>query len=93
MQAYWVTFTDGTEVCCEGQSAYDAKCIAEHFTKKTVAGGKYKDFSVKTLPYPASPVVWQFEHPTGGGKCPTFCYTPRKCAGLTSCPANRSCDD
>ena len=50
MQGYWITFTDGTSGYCEGNSAYDAKGIAEHLTGKTVIGGKYEDFSVEILP-------------------------------------------
>ena len=92
MQAYWLTFTDGSQACCEGQSAYDAKVIAEKFTGKTVAGGKYDNIEAKTLPYPASPVIWAFEHPVGG-KTPTFCYTPKECAGNSSCRKNRACTD
>jgi colicin import membrane protein len=27
------------------------------------------------LPYPANPIIWQFEHPING-KCPPFCHSP-----------------
>lgn len=66
MKSWWVTFTDGTQVCCDGESAYDAKRIAEHFTKKKVAGGEDKDFDVKELPYPSSKAAWRYEHPIHG---------------------------
>jgi hypothetical protein len=92
MTNYWLTFTDGTEGCCQGQSEYDAKVIAEKFTGKKVAGGEFKDIAAKVLPYPAAPVIWQFDHPVSG-KCPPFCWQPRQCAGRTSCPRPRACDD
>lgn len=92
MQTYWLTFTDGTESCCQGQGEYDAKIIAEHFTGKTVAGGKYKDIAAKPLPYPATPVIWKHNHPVHG-ECPSFCHAPKQCAGRTACPQSRSCCD
>ena len=92
MNTYWLTFTDGTSGCCQGLSEYHAKKIAEKFTGKVVAGGEFKDIAAKRLPYPASPVIWQFDCPVNG-KCPPFCYTPAECAGRTSCPKRRACDD
>lgn len=92
MNSYWITFTDGTEGCCSGENESDAKRIAEHLTGKTVSGGKYKDFAAKVLPYPALPIIWQYSHPVVG-KCPTFCYTPRECAGKTSCPKRPACSE
>lgn len=92
MTPYWLTFTDGSTGCCEGQNEYDAKVIAEKLTGKTVGGGKFKDISAQRLPYPASPMIWQHDHPVHG-KCPAFCYQPTKCAGRGSCPRSRACDD
>lgn len=92
MKSFWLTFTDGSEACCEGQNEYDAKIIAEKFTGKTVAGGKYRDIAAKELPYPATPVIWQFDHPVNG-KCPTFCFRPKQCAGSSSCPRDRACTE
>jgi hypothetical protein len=92
MQAYWLTFTDGSEGCCEGENEYDAKVIAEKFTGKAVVGGKFRDFAVKTLPYPARPVIWQHDHPCNG-KCPAFCHQPKQCAGKTACPRPHACDN
>lgn len=89
MQSYWLTFTDGSKACCQGQNPYDAKIIAEKFTGKTVAGDKFRP-DAKPLPYPASPVIWQFDHPVNG-KTPDFCCQPNRCAGLISCPLRRSC--
>lgn len=90
MRGYWLTFTDGSNGYCQGVSEYDAKIIAEHLTGKTVAGGAYKDIAAKPLPYPATPVIWQLDHPVNG-KCPAFCFRPKECAGATSCPQNYSC--
>lgn len=95
MRAYWVTFTDGTAGCCDGQSAYDAAQIAEHFTKKKVddGGNKYEPKGVKPLPYPANPIIWQFLHPIDGRACPPFCHDPKNCAGRSSCPKNYACSE
>ncbi|HQR98125.1 MULTISPECIES: hypothetical protein [unclassified Polaromonas] len=92
MQTFWITFTDGSQACSQGQSEYDAKAIAEKLTGKTVGGGKYQNFDMKPLPYPAEPVVWRFEHPLHG-KTPTFCHAPKQCAGRTACPQNYSCTE
>jgi len=85
MQPYWVTFEDGSSGSCDGQDAYDAKTIGAK-----VAGKPVK--AVKTLPYPATPIIWQFDHPVRG-KCPPFCSTPLSCAGHTSCPKNYACSE
>lgn len=92
MQAYWLTFTDGSRGCCEGQSAYDAKIIAEKLTGKTVAGGQFKDIAAAVLPYPAEPIIWQHEHPVHP-KCPPFCNTPSQCAGKSACPKSYACSE
>jgi hypothetical protein len=93
MQGYWITFTDKSKGYCQGQSAYDAVQIAEKLTGKTAEyeGSKWKP-ELKTLPYPASPVIWQLDHPVHG-KYPSFCFNPDKCCGYTSCPQNRSCTE
>ncbi len=89
MHAYWLKFTDGTHACCQGESAYDAKIIAEKVTGKTVAGEQFKP-DAQSLPYPASPSVWRYEHPVHG-ITPDFCLHGDKCAGKTSCPRSYSC--
>lgn len=94
MQGFWIKFTDGSSGYCEGQNAYDAVKIAEKLTGKTATydgENPYKP-ELKTLPYPASPVIWQLDHPISG-KCPTFCFRPNQCAGKTSCPQNHSCTE
>lgn len=85
MQPFWITFDDGTRGCCEGQSEYDAKRIAAHVKGKPVA-------KVEHIPYPAKPLIWQFDHPIHG-KCPDFCFTPQECVGRTACPRPRACND
>ena len=85
MKSWWITFDDGTKGCCSGESDYDAKIIAEH-----VAGKKVKD--CKSLPYPADPTIWQYDHPKNG-KCPHFCHSPNQCAGNGSCPQSYSCTE
>ena len=91
MQGFWLKFTDGSSGYCQGYNATDAKGIAEKLTGKTVAGDKYKP-EAKTLPYPASPVIWQIDHPVHG-KTPAFCFKPNECAGCTCCPQNYSCTE
>ena len=92
MTPWWLTFTDGSQACCEGQSAFHAKMIAEKLTGKKVAGGDYNDIAAKPLPYPATPIIWQFDDPCGG-KCPPFCYSPKECAGRGSCPKSYACSE
>lgn len=85
MQSYWLTFKGHAAGCVDAESEYDAKLIGKHFTKVDVE-------TCRTLPYPASPRISAYVHPVHG-KCPSFCYSPEKCAGRTSCPGNRSCVD
>lgn len=92
MPFFWITFTDGTFGSCEGNSAYDAKRIAEHLTGKKVEGPDWKDFKAEPIPYLATPVIFQYEHPVSG-KSPAFCHSPLKCKGNTSCPQSRSCTE
>ena len=100
MTAYWITFEDGSKGCCEGSSAYDAILIAEKISGKKVSvpegRGLYTpgvaDKIAKYLPYPTSPVIWQFTHPIHG-KTPTFCHFPEKCAGKGRCQSARACND
>lgn len=92
MKYYWLTFTDGTQGCCQGASEYDAKRIAEKLTGKKVKGGDYQNIEAKVLPYPATPVIWQLDHPVSG-QCPAFCHSPRQCAGKTACPQSYACSE
>lgn len=94
MRGFWITFTDNTSGYCDGETAYDAVRIAEHVTGKKVRipNGNAYDPDIPTLPYPANPIIWQFEHPVIG-KCPPFCDTPKKCVGSTSCPKDYACSE
>ena len=85
MQAYWITFEDGTTGCCEGFSGADAKAIAKHITGKAVE-------KAEILPYPGGPIIWQFEHPIHG-KVPNFCGSPKTCAGHSACPKSYACSE
>lgn len=93
MQGYWIKFTDGSAGYCEGENPYDAVSIAEHLTKKTAIVGpdKWRP-KLDTLPYPANPIIWQFDHPKVG-KCPPFCYRPNECKGKRSCPQLHACSE
>lgn len=92
MHTYWLTFTDGTEQSCQGESEFDAKRIAEKLTGKKVAGGEYQNIAAKNLPYPSNGCIWVFEHPIHG-KTPSFCHGGKQCAGRTSCPQRHSCTE
>lgn len=93
MQGYWIKFKDGTSGYCEGETAYGAVQIAEKISGKEVDVGDSKyNPKLKTLPYPANPIIWQFEHPVHG-KCPAFCFDPAKCAGNTSCRQRYACSE
>ena len=93
MEGYWLEFTDGSRGYCEGESPYDAVAIAEKLSGKTAVVGdnKYQP-KLDTLPYPANPVIWQFDNPVHG-KCPAFCYRPNECKGHTACPQSHSCTE
>lgn len=93
MKGYWLKFSDGSRGYCQGESAYDAVKIAEKLTGKKVEAGpdEWKP-QLQTLPYPANPIIWQFDHPVNG-KCPAFCHKPNQCAGRTACPQSYSCTE
>jgi hypothetical protein len=86
MNAYWITFEDGTKACSEGANAHDAKLIAEYISNKKSVLVPFQ------IPYPSPPVLWQFDHPVNG-KMPHFCYTPNECKHRTACPHPRACND
>lgn len=100
MTAYWITFDDGSSGCCEGEGPYDAIIIAQKISGKKVVlpDGKHlysdgvAEEIAKPLPYPASPIIWQFNHPVSG-LTPPFCHSPKKCVDQGRCPQERSCCD
>lgn len=87
MVVYWVTFTDHHPGCIElpEPDKLRAQHVAEFVTGSKVA-------LVAPLPYPACPRMFRISHPKYG-PCPSFCYTPTKCAGRSSCPKQISCVD
>jgi hypothetical protein len=92
MKTFWITFTDGSEACCQGLSEYHTKQLAEHLTGKKVGGGPYKCLTMKPLPYPAEPCIWKYTDPIIPA-CPSFCFDPKQCAGRTSCPRRYACTE
>lgn len=98
MQTFWIKFEDESGGSCDGQGSYDAVKIAEHVSGKKVKDNDKFEFrtddnpNVKTLPYNAAPIIWQYEHPIYG-KSPAFCHSPSQCCGHTSCPQSRSCTE
>lgn len=93
MRGFWIKFTDGSAGYCEGGTAYDAVQIAEKLTGKTAVVGdnKYQP-QIDALPYPARPIIWQFDHPIHG-KTPAFCISPEQCKGRGSCPKSYACTE
>lgn len=88
MQGFWIKYTlDGSTKAgyCQGFDERDAARITEKLT-----GGKF--VSAQPLPYPAQPIIWQFDHPVHG-MCPPFCYSPESCAGRTACPKSYACSE
>lgn len=83
---YWVNFQDGSSGYCEAEDEHDAREIAERITGKSVAFGANGPM-VRTLPYPAQPIIWQ------QSQMPDFCHSPEQCAGRLSCPMRRACND
>jgi len=79
--AMWVKFTDGTSGSFAWQEYPDnVTDDCQQRTGKTVE-------TMWTIPYPASPVLY---NDTG---CPAFCSTPNKCAGKGSCPKSYACSE
>jgi len=83
---YWLTFEKTISsggACIEARGEQEAKEWAENLTRKKVT-------EARILPYPASPVLWQFEHPIYG-QTPCFCYQPGFCQDHRACPNDPSC--
>ena len=91
MKGFWIKFEDGSAGYCEGLSPFDAQQIAErlHGQRVAVENGVA---CIVSLPYPADPVIWQFEHPVTG-KTPTLCFNPQTCAGNRRCPRYHPCTE
>lgn len=80
MPYFWITFQDAPPRCCWGKDEDHAADIATAITEEQIA-------SVHTLPYPASPKLYD---PYGHT---AFCTSPERCKGHTCCPSDRACND
>lgn len=77
-----VTFTDGTygSVSMSGDDTAVRTIVAQKCPGKTIE-------SIKSLPYPCSPMIHdEF-------KSLPLCFSPKQCAGRSSCPRNYSCSE
>lgn len=74
---YWVTFSDRAAICIETETRKQCEEKAKELGAV---------ISIHHLPYPASPRL----DPTD---CPDFCYSPRECAGRSSCPKSYACSE
>ncbi len=91
MTAFWCNFDDGSSVCVEvssGEGAVRAAFIATSETGKHLRG-------ISRLPYPAEPRLNHLEHEVGGVRfvCPSLCFSPDECAGMSSCPRAHACSE
>lgn len=84
MAAFWLKPEEGKSVCVE---AGNADAAITFFYNSTGIG----TVRCNVLPYPAEPRFNRAQHPWG--ETPSFCYTPEKCKGNTSCPGRRSCTE
>lgn len=85
MNSYWLKFTECPSGCVEAEDEEKAAAIG-----KSVTG--FDAVSVQRLPYPANPRINNVAHPTHG-VTPSFCYSPERCCGNTSCPQRYSCTE
>jgi hypothetical protein len=77
MTPFWV---EPQGVCVEADSETSARQIAKALTRQ-------EPTSVDVLPYPAEPRVGDHSD------CPSFCFTPKACAGHSSCPRSYACSE
>lgn len=91
MPAFWVKFQGHAPGCVEVD--VDDPDIA--MVAARLAAGR-EPVSAARLPYPAEPRIVRklYTDPNGNGyHIPSFCYSPRHCAGQTLCPHRHSCVD
>ena len=81
MRAYWVKFADRRPGCIEAEDV-DAAIEA--------AKAHGDPLGCEILPYPADPRLGEVAL-YRGQPCPSFCYTPNRCAGGTYCKKRPSC--
>jgi hypothetical protein len=82
----WVTFKDNSAGYVEASSAEKAMEIGRDKTGK-------EPMKAESIPYPAKPIIFQGPGDPKHGPCPPFCYTPKQCAGRSSCPKSYACSE
>lgn len=94
--SWWVTFSDGSQACLDTPRGYDQSRQGDVRRADMLAlAAEIKGIEateIATLPYPARPRL-NAQVYDDGSSCPSFCFTPKECAGRTSCPRRRACDD
>jgi hypothetical protein len=84
MSAWWVEFDGFKTGCVETEGNEDVRVVAKEVTKHDVT-------RADRLPYPANPRYRKING--SGGPCPSFCYTPERCRGRSSCPHDIVCTE
>lgn len=80
MRPFWVTFKTKASACIEAKSEDEARTLGAELRGDEVT-------RAQILPYPALPRLGV------QSDCPSFCHSPRQCAGRTSCPQNYACSE
>lgn len=76
---WWVKFEERKPACIEAKSEEDALARARELVPLN------RVMEIDALPYPAEPRL------NRTSICPSFCWTPERCAGRTSCPRRPCC--
>ena len=84
IESYRVDFTDHTAGCVEVDEG------AGETLEQVLREMGREAVSSYTTPYPSEPRLRVVLHEKYG-KCPSFCYTPGRCKGLTACPNSPAC--
>ncbi len=77
---FWVESQEGRGVCVEADTPEEASRVAGEVTGKVMV-------RVQVLPYPAEPRIGD------RSDFPSFCHSPRQCAGRGCCPQSYSCTE
>lgn len=80
MAYFWITFGDTSKGSVEADNMTEAENIAVRKTGKIVA-------RCQSIPYGSSPIIHKKSN------VPSFCDSPLRCAGSTSCYRNPSCSE
>lgn len=86
MSAFWVKFKNSISGCIETETESEAIKIAAELKPGDEV------VSCKVIPYPADPRLHKKIYGNDGA-CPSFCSTPWKCSGYTSCPKDYACSE